>query len=171
MDPRWGSVHIGQSKSDIHHMGCTLTAIADLHSKFYYKGDKYLRPDEMAKKCTFVPLGDDPEPQYLIWKSIEQFDIKFVWRQYFWRPKDSMVCPLTNAKVITIDLLKELSKRSDYGVLIQLELKNGMNHWVAMESNGILGLVCNDPNGGVRRWTIPYPYKRISGFSIIKKSL
>lgn len=173
-DPRWGNEKIGESKSKISSLGCLLTAICDLHSKFYYKGDEYLRPDTMAKKCDFVSTSSDPEPHYLVWKSVEQFDLKFVWRQYTWKPKEFMVSPLTNEKVVTIELLKELSRRSDYGVLIQVETKSGGNHWMAMWQWNILGFpTCFDPNKGIVRWKpwgIGGTYVKATGFAIIKKS-
>jgi len=171
-NPLWADTIIGLSASDLGGNGCLITALCDIWSKFYYnpKNKKYLRPDQAVKEWVFTAIAGDSDPRYLVWSSINHSGMKFIWRQNSWKPKEFMVDPVTGEKELMGDLVAKYARHKDYGVVFQVINSKGNQHWIAVISKSFFGWACNDPWNGKRLWMAPYPYKYISGFSLIKKS-
>ena len=170
-NPLWSDTIIGLSVSNLGGNGCLITALCDIWSKFHYnpKNKKYLRPDQAVKEWVFTAVRDNLDPRYLLWTSINHSGMKFIWRQNSWKPKELMTDPETNEKMLMGDLVAKYARHKDYGVVMRVQTKYGQ-HWIACNGRSILGWSGNDPMGGKIRWALPYPYKAIDGFAIIKKS-
>lgn len=72
-DPKWDAVHLGTSKRDIAHYGCTTCGISMLSDYF---GD-YTSPDVLAKNPNhYTPAG------LVLWNNFIFPHFKFEWRGY-----------------------------------------------------------------------------------------
>ena len=161
-DPKWSSVKIGDSKTDLATAGCLLCSISMLHSKFYPKLTEWIQPPALASGCKFVKQGTDPEPHFLAWTLTDwsKYGLKFIWRSYTYNP------------VTDMPKIKEYCASKDYGVALCVQTKSGGMHWVACESTSAIGdYSVNDPINGKRLWKVSgflAPYKKITGYVIFK---
>jgi len=162
-DPKWRDAKIGNSKTSLCKAGCLICSICDIHSKFYYKPESKVKltPPEAASQFIFTSVSGDPEPHYVEWNLTEwqDFGQKFVERVRTWTDED-------------IKKVNDYTKKPDYGVVLNVELKKGGQHWVAMWLPGLFGPVCNDPISGSVVWKLTGllgKYKRILGYAVFSK--
>ena len=150
-------------------MICTLIMLI---SKFYPERgfEHYYSPLEANRDWKFVRIAGDPDPKYLAWKSINKSGVKFIWRNYGYQPDRLILDPVTQKKDLEFNILKKYMSHKDYGVAIQVLTLRGKQHWLAGVGKGVLSWVAHDPWLGFRLWTVPLPYRRITGYAIIKKS-
>jgi hypothetical protein len=167
-DPRWGDIKMGQSNSTLGRLGCMVTSLCMLHSKFH-PDNPYL-PDRAATHWVFVPVVGDPEPHYLSWTQTQFSGMKFIWRGYGYDPTTLITDPVTKEKDTTLNILKKYASHKDYGVALFVETKKGNPHWLAAVGKAILGWAASDPANGKMLWFAPYPYKRITGWVIMQKA-
>ena len=169
-DPRWGNLKIGKSKYTIGTNGCLITSVCMLWSKFHYTGDDYLTPAEAVKEWEFTAVEGDPDPRYLVWKSINYSGMKFIWRELGWNPEKLITDPVTGEKDLTFNIVKKYMKHPDYGIALKVINSKGEQHWLAGVGKSVFNWAANDPWNGKRLWAAPYPYTRLDGFALISKN-
>ena len=139
--PKWNFKTIGNSKTTIGAMGCTICGLSMLSD--YFGG--YKDPAWMSKNLQFMY-------DKVIWKSIDKvLNFNFVWRGYKYDEK------------VILDALKDPKKAC------LLEIRKA--HWVVgIKKVPLLGYWVADPwpIGGSRHF---YPVSYISGFSTFKMKL
>jgi len=167
-DPRWGKIKIGKSKFSISSNGCLITALCMIWSKFHYTGKSFLRPDEAVREWKFTGIAGDTDPRYLVWSSISS-GMKFIWREFGWSPDKIIKDPVTGENDLTFNIVKKYMKHPDYGIVLKVINSKGNQHWVAGVGKSIFGWAGNDPLGAKRLWALPYPYKRLDGWALVKK--
>jgi hypothetical protein len=139
-------------------------------SKFFPKRDMFFTPLDAVKAWKFTTVPGDPDPRYLIWKSINKTGgAEFIWRQYNYMADRIIYDPITGISDMEVNIIKKYVKLDNYGVVMHVITNKGFDHWVALSGKSIMGWAANDPAGGVRRWAIPFPYKRIVGWALITK--
>lgn len=171
-DDRWKDLKIGKSKYNIGSNGCLVTALCMILSKFYpERGYKHFyTPAEAVRDWKFTTVPDDDDPRYLVWSSINNSDMEFIWRKYAYQPDKLMIDPVTGEKDLEFEIVKKYASHPDYGIVVQVINSKGNQHWCALEGKSVFGWAANDPWNGVRRWALPFPYKRINGWALVHKS-
>ena len=170
-DKKWGKTLIGDSKSKISTNGCLIVSLCMLISKFYpERGFKnYYSPLEASRDWTYISIPEDTDPKYLVWKSINGSGIKFVWRNYGYQPDRMITDPVTGTKDLEFNILKKYMNHPDYGVTLRVLTLRNNQHWLAGVGKSLLGWAANDPYLGIRLWTAPFPYKRITGWALVAR--
>lgn len=172
--PLWKDTPIGKSKDTIGESGCLISALCSTWSKFHYnpKNRKYLRPDEAVKEWEFTSIEGDKDPKYIVWNSINDSGMEFVWREYGYNPTGLMEDPETHLVEVQGDLLKKWLKSSNYGVVFRVQTRSGGEHWLAGWRWSITGKpVCLDPWSKKTLWN-PWgfmgTYIKCTGFAVLK---
>jgi hypothetical protein len=146
-DPRWGR-HMIVHPYTIREWGCTITSLCRLH--FAING-KRATPLDIAAKLKFTDEGK------LIWSSLEAIGLKAC--RHFRKP---------TSDELTKHALRNAKPEGGFaksGML--LELDYAIDHWVALESNSIMGSVLvMDPLKGL---IVRKPKKDMMGFAVIQK--
>ena len=154
-DPAWGDCRIGSSRSRLKDVGCLITALCMVHSKFYPKNP--ITPDTAAKTWNFVGIPGDKTMKYLDWANTDFYGMEFIHRSWDYIPERD------NKQ------LKNWMKSKEYGVVFQVLTRGGGQHWVAGVGKSIFGWAANDPWDGKRLWSLPKPYPRITGWALLKR--
>jgi len=170
-DKKWRYNFLGKSKSTIGGHGCLVTSLCMLISKFYpERGFKhYYTPLEASRDWKFVRIPNDSDPKYLAWNSINKSGVKFIWRNYGYQPDRLIEDPITHEANLEINILKKYMNHKDYGVTLQVLTLRNNQHWLAGIGKSLIKWACNDPWNGFWLWSAPFPYKRITGWALIKK--
>jgi hypothetical protein len=170
-DSRWKDIKIGKSKYTIGTNGCLIVSLCMILSKFYPERgfEHFYTPAEAVRDWKFTGVTGDPDPRYLVWSSINNSGMKFIWRKYNYMPDSFIEDPVTKETDLESNILKKYASSKDYGVVMQVINSKGNQHWVALEWKSLIGWVGNDPWNGAKRWMLPFPYKRIGGWALIKK--
>jgi len=140
-DSRWNNTYfngaIKSPKTTVGTIGCAVTSVCMVHSKFYPRNP--ITPLEAAKTWKFTRNG------LLIWGETDFPGMKFVVRKTDYNK----------------DMIKEYAKDKNKGVIVEVN----RNHWCAVWGWSIFGPVLFDPWDGKIYWKVPKKY-RISGFAL-----
>lgn len=174
-DPKWGNLNIQDSKYTVGSNGCLITSICMIISKFYPERgfEHFYSPAEAVRDWDFTSVPGDSDPRYLVWNSINESGIKFVWRQYNYQPDRLMFDPVTGEKDLEINILKKYVQSDDYGVVIQVLNSKGGQHWLAAWKWNIFNKpTCFDPWNAKVLWR-PFgwlgKYSRMTGWALVRK--
>jgi len=143
-NPIWAAHKIGKTKFTIGKLGCTITSICMIHSKFYRN---YIKPHEAAGEWKFDSRGR------IFWTSSDFTGMTFRWRGY------------ANDK----EVISEYANDPKKGVIVEV----GYKHWIAVGPKSILGLQRYYDSwdgtwfykGGLKK-----KYGRITGYALFEKT-
>lgn len=170
-DPRWRDKKMDKSKYTLGTNGCLVTVICDIWSKFYYNPSnrEYLRPDEAIFELDLVAVTGDSDPRYVLWSSVKNIGMKFLWRNFNYKPDQIMLDPVTRQERTQMYILKKYMKHPDYGICLRVKTSTGGEHWIAGIGKSVFGFAANNPWNGKRLWRAPKPYPEFDGFAILQK--
>lgn len=139
-DKRWSDAKIGKTDFTIGKLGCTITSICMLFTKFYRKE---LMPSEVSRVWSF-----DAQAR-LLWTKTKFDGMKFIWRGY----------DFDKAEII------KYASAKNQGVIVEVD----KSHWCAVRFiiGGLIVLA--DPWYGDTLWYWGTRYKNITGYALFIK--
>ena len=139
----WADYKLGTTPFTVGKIGCTITSVCMIHSKFYRN---YIKPHEAAREWNFTARG------LLYWNS-DFTGMKFKWRGY------------KNDK----EVIDEYANDPNKGVIVEV----GYKHWIAVGPKSILGLqrYYDSWDGSwFYELGLKQRYGRITGYALFEKA-